>query len=109
MTLVSQFPFYFNKDETENYLRFPDLASEAKTFSVVANGTTYQIIVSWNTWLNTPMVSVNTSNGSPIAINLPLAPRISDYSPNYLADKLFRGFYLFWEPESDRFAFYRDA
>ena len=108
MTLVSTTPFYFNKDETENYLRFPDLASEAKTFSIVA-GATYTVIVSWNTWLNSPQLSIYTANNTPVAINMPLAPRISDISPNYLADKRFRGYYLFWEPGSEWFGFYKEA
>lgn len=106
MTLISSEPFSFNKDETENYLRFPDLASSAKTFSIVAGGATYSVVVSWNTWLNSPMVSIFTSDNTPVAINLPLAPRITDISPNYLADKRFRGYRLFWEPDGARFAFY---
>ena len=106
MTLVSSYSFTFNKDETENYLRFPDLASAAKTFSISVNGVTYSVVVSWNTWLNSPQLSIYTPDNTPVAINLPLAPRVSDISPNYLADKRFRGFYLFWEPTSSWFGLY---
>ena len=106
MTLISSQKFNFNKDETENRLRFPDLADSAMTFSIAVGTSTYKVIVSWNTWLNSPMVSVYTANASAVALNMPLAPRVSDYSPNYLADKLFRGYYLFWEPDQSWFGFY---
>lgn len=108
MTLLTTQPFKFNSDETENSLRFPDLANSAMTFSITANGETYIVVVSWNTWLNSPMVSIYTGNTEPIALNQPLAPRVNDYSPNYLCDKRFRGYYLFWEPASSWFGFYSE-
>lgn len=108
MTLISTQSFTFNKDETANSLRFPDLAESALSFSIVVGDSTYIVVVSWNTWLNSPMVSIYTANKDPVAINQPLAPRVSDTSPNYLCDRVFRGYYLFWEPESSWFGFYRE-
>ena len=67
MTLISSQKFNFNKDETENRLRFPDLAESALTFSIAVGTVTYNVIVSWNTWLNSPALSVYTANNSPIA------------------------------------------
>ena len=108
MTLVSSQNFTFNKDETENRLRFPDISESALSFSIQVGTATYAVVVSWNTWLNTPLVSIYTQNNIPVALNMPLAPRVSDISPNYLADKRFRGYYLFWEPSSAWFGFYRE-
>lgn len=106
MTLLSSQPFTFNPDETDNRLRFPDLADSAMSFSIKAGDVTYTVIISWNTWLNSPLVSIYTANAEPVALNLPLSPRVSDTAPNYLADKRFRGYYLFWEPASSWFGFY---
>lgn len=108
MTLISSQSFKFNPDETENRLRFPDLADSAMSFSIRVGDITYTVVVGWNTWLNSPSVSIYTANATPIAINLPLSPRITDTAPNYLADKLFRGYYLFWEPASSWFGFYSE-
>lgn len=108
MTLLSTQSFRFNKDETENRLRFPDIAESALSFSIAVGTKTYTVIVAWNTWLNSPTVSIYTANTSPVALNLPLSARITDVSPNYLSDQIFRGYYLFWEPGSSWFGFYRE-
>ena len=108
MTLTSSQKFTFNKDETDNALRFPDLADAAMSFSIKVGTDTYIVLVSWSTWLNSPLVSVYTANNIPVAINQPLAKRVSDYSPNYLCDKSFKGYYLFWEPDSSWFGFYSE-
>lgn len=106
MTLVSKQDFHFNKDETDNRKRYPDLAGSAMSFSITANAETYIVIISWNTWLNSPMVSIYDSSTNAVALNRPIAPRVNDVSPNYLCDKRFAGYYLFWEPASSWFGFY---
>ncbi len=109
MILKSSFPFRYNKDESENALRYPDLSHSAYVFSIVTSTATYTVQVTFSTWLNTPLVSVYTNDNVPIMINMPFTERVSDVSPNFLSDKVFKGFYLFWEPQTTFINFYGDV
>jgi hypothetical protein len=108
MTLLNKFSFAFNKDETENALRFPDMASSAYIFSFSA-GETYVVTVTWDTYTNSPLVSVRTQDNTNINIYMPLSPRINDTSPNFLNSLSLTGYYLFWEPIASMFTLYKDS
>lgn len=108
MTLIESFEFSFNKDATENNLRFPDMATQSFVFSILVNSITYTVKTFWNTWANSPLISIYDANDNIVLGNVPLMPRITDYSPNYLSNKLFKGYYLFWDIEAGMFLFYED-
>ena len=109
MILKSSFPFRYNKDESVNALRFPDLSNNAYVFSITTATSTYTVQITFSTWLNLPLVSVYTNDNVPITINMPLTERVSNLSPNFLSDKVFKGYYLFWEPETTFLNFYGDV
>jgi hypothetical protein len=108
MTLLNQYSFTFNKDETENALRFPDMASSAYIFSFTAD-TTYNVTVTWNTYTNSPMISIRSQDGTNKNVYIPLSPRINDTNPNFLNSLSLKGYYLFWEPISSAFTLYKDS
>lgn len=108
MTLLDSFDFRFNKDASEYRLKFPDMATQSFVFSIPVGDSTYTVKTFWNTWANSPTVNIYDQNSTIISGNMALMPQITDYSPNYLSNSLFEGYYLFWNVESEAFLFYED-
>jgi hypothetical protein len=108
MTLIDSFNFTFNKDETENALRFPDLATSSYVFSFTATDI-YIVTVSWNVYTNSPVVSVRTQDNVDVNVCMPLSPRVNTTNPNFLNSVDLSGYYLFWEPVLSAFTLYKDS
>lgn len=108
MTLIESYEFIFNKDATENRLRFPDMAEQSYVFSISVSDTIYTVKTFWNTWLNTPYLNIYNQNNEIVISGAILMPRITDYSPNFLANNIFEGYYLFWDKDANKFLFYQD-
>lgn len=96
MTLITTIPFRVDLKETDVRLKYPDLYGSAFTSSIVINGISYIVRISYSLYSQSALFSLLSDSEIPIVSNVMMSPQVNDITPNLLNIPGFENYYLVW-------------